>query len=163
MNERIVELFSDTDVAGLKRRIKCWRTALWILAVAAFTACVTMTVLANTRNASRMELAVITVSVVVGWFVIYGSIFVVGLTRRELSHAEMLRKEARQAVAGVVTVTEERIVIRNSITARRVEVRENGRVHRLMVSQSRADALAAAGATVLYAAHSYVAAFEVTP
>ena len=110
-----------------------------------------------------MELAVICVSTLAGWIVIYGRTFVVAAARRELAHAGMLRREARETARGAVTVTDERVVIRNSITARRVEVSADGRIRRLLVCESRADDLAAAGAAALYAAHGYVAAYEVRP
>ena len=44
----------------------------------------------------------------------------------------------------------------------RVEVTGEDETQRLLVCDSRAGALAAANATVLYACHGYVAAYEVT-
>ena len=163
MDKRIVELYSDAELARLERRIKRWRIALWVLAAAALAACVGMTALTDTGNAARMETAVIAVSTLAGWIFIYGRNFVVAAGRRELSHALMLREEERQRVEGTVTVTGERVVIRRSITARRVEVTEDGKTTRLLVCESRAGKLAAAGAVALYTAHSYAAAYEVAP
>ena len=161
MDKRIVELYSDAELARLERRIKRWRIALWVLAAAALAACVGMTALTNTGNAAQMEIAVITVSTLGGWIVIYGGNFVVTAGQRELGHALMLREEERQRVEGTVTVTGERIVIRRSISARRVEVVEGEKTRRLLVCESRAKKLAAAGAVTLYTAHGYVAAYEV--
>ena len=163
VENRTVELYGDAELARLKRRIARWRAELWALAAAALAACVGMIVHTNTGNAARMEQAVIAVSTLAGWIVLYGGIFGVSARRRELGHAQMLRAEERQTVRGTVTVTAERVVIRRSITARRVEVRENGETRRLLVCEPRAAALAAAGASVLYTAHGYVAAYEVTP
>ena len=163
MDKRIVELYSDAELARLERRIKRWRIALWVLAASALAACVGLTALTDTGNAARMEIAVITVSTLGGWIFIYGRNFVVTAGRRELSHALMLREEERQRVEGTVTVTGERVVIRRSITARRVEVTEGGKTTRLLVCESRAGKLAAAEAVALYTAHGYVAAYEVTP
>ena len=163
MEPQIVELYDDAAMARLERRIKLWRRALWALAAGALAVCVGLIVRTGTANAARMELAVICVSTLTGWVVIYGGIFVVTAARRELAHAGMLRREAREAVSGVVTVTKERVAIRNSITARRVEVDTDGQPRRLLVCENRAVALAAAGAATLYAAHGYVAAYEVGP
>ena len=113
--------------------------------------------------AARMELAVIGVSTLAGWIVIYCGMFTVAAARRELAHANMLHREARETVRGAVSVTDERVTIRQSITARRVEVAADGQTRRLLVCEARAAALAAAGASVLYTVHGYVAAYEVTP
>lgn len=163
MESRIVELYDDTALARLERRIKRWRGLLWVLAALALGLCVGMIVRTGTANAARMELTVICVSTVAGWIVLYGRMFGLTVARHELAHANMLRREERQAVSGVITVTKERVAIRNSITARRVEVTVDGQTRRLLVCETQADALESAEAAVLYTAHSYVAAYEVTP
>ena len=161
MAQQIIELYSEADMTQLSRQIKRWQTALWIFAACALAACLRMIALTGTENAARMEGMVIAVSAVAGWIVIYCSIFVVTARRRELSHANMLHTENRQIVQGNVTVTSERVAITRSITARRVEVSGDGEIHRLLVCENRADALAAAGAVALHTAHGYVAAYEV--
>lgn len=163
MEPQIVELYDDAAVARLKRLIARWRAALWALAAGGLAACLGMIARTGTVNAAWMELAVIATSTVIGWIVIYGVIFGVTAARRELAHANMLRREARETARGVVTVTGERVLIRHSITALRVEVNADGQTRRLLVCESRAAALAAAGAAALYTAHSYVAAYEVAP
>ena len=163
MEPQIVELYDDAAVARLRRRISRWRGALWTLSAGALAVCVWLIAHTGTVNAARMELAVICVSTLAGWVVIYGGVFIVTAARRELAHANMLRREARETARGAVTVTGERVIIRNSITARRVEVNADGKIRRLLVCESRAAALAAADTTALYAAHSYVAAYEVRP
>lgn len=163
MESRVVELYDDAAMTRLERRIRLWRGLLWALAAVALAACLGMIARTGTANAARMELTVICVSTFAGWIVLYGRMFGVTAARRELAHANMLRREERQAVSGGVTVTNERVAIRNSITARRVEVTTDGQTRRLLVCETRAEALASAGATVLYTAHSYVAAYEVTP
>lgn len=163
MAQQIIELYSETDLTRLRQRIKRWRRLLWILAACALAVCLRMITLTGTENAAQMEGTVIAVSTVAGWIVIYCSIFVVTASRRELSHANMLHNENRQIVRGNVVVTNERVAITRSITARRVEVSGDGETRRLLVCENRADALAAAGAAVLYTAHGYVAAYEVAP
>lgn len=161
MAEQIIELYSETDLARLKQRLKRWRTALWILAVCALAVVLRLIALTGTGNAAQMEHAVIAVSTVTGWIVIYCSIFIVTAGQRELSHANMLRSEERKTVQGIVKVTDEKVAITRSITARRVEVQDKGEPHLLLVSESRADALATVGEAVLYTTHGYVAAYEV--
>lgn len=161
MAQQIIELYSETDLTRLKQRIKRWRMLLWVLAVCALLIILRLIALTGTGNAAQMEHAVIALSTVAGWIVIYCSIFVVTAGQRELAHANMLHSEERQMVQGIVKVTDERVAITRSITARRVEVQDNGEAHLLLVSESRADVLADVGEAVLYAAHGYVAAYEV--
>lgn len=163
MKEGIVELFDDADLARLRQRIRQRRAVNALIAGAALIACIVLIACTGTRNAARMELATVIISTVAGWIVIYGSVFAVMASKRELRHATMLREEEWEAVSGAVTVTDERVVIRKSITARRVEVRGEKDVRRVLVCESRADALAAAGASAVYTVHGYVAAYEVSP
>ena len=163
MSQQSIELYSETDRARLKQNIKRWRTGLGILALCALAAVLRMIALTDTGNAAFMERAVITVSTVTGWIVIYFSIFTITAGQRELSHANMLQGEERQTVRGIVKVTEERVAITRSITARRVEVYDKEETHLLLVCESKADKLAAVGEAVLYIAHGYVAAYEVMP
>lgn len=159
-----VELYSDEDLARLHRRARRRRMAHLLLGAAALAACLALIALTGTANAARMEIATILVSTVAGWIILYGEIFAVTPCRREERHARMLRGDEREALTGAVTVTKERVRIRQSITARRVEVRrEDGTVERALVCETRADALAALGTATLYTVHSYVAAYEVTP
>lgn len=161
MAQQIIELYSETDLTRLQQKIKRWRRSLWILAVCAFLIVLRLIALTDTGNAAQMERAVVALSTVAGWIVIYCSIFVVTAGQRELDHANMLHSEERQVVKGIVKITDERVVITRSITARRVEVQDNGEAHLLLVCESRADELASVGEAVLYAAHGYVAAYEV--
>lgn len=160
MEGHIVELYGDTELQRLRHKVKGWRIGLAVLTAAALTVCVVMVTLTGTANAARMELAVIIISALVGWLVIYCGIFVAVAGHHELEHAEMLSKENRTRIVGTPVVTDQRIVIRHSITARRVEVQVDGEVHRLLVCESRAKALAKAKAVALYTAHGYIAAYE---
>ena len=161
MSQQIIELYSETDRALLKQNIKRWRTALWMLAFCALVAILRLIALTETGNAAFIEHAVVVVSTVTGWIVIYFSIFAVTAGQRELSHANMLQSEERQTVRGIVKVTDERVAITKSIIARRVEVHDNEETHLLLVCESKADTLAAVGEAILYATHGYVAAYEV--
>ena len=162
MQGKIVELFPDGMAERLARQVKRWQTALAAVAAAGLAACICIAAMTRTANAARMEMAAIAVSTVTGWVVIYGAIFAVAVRRRELAHAAMLRSEPRERTAGTVIVTDERVAIRKSITARRVEVRDGEGTHRFLVCETRAAALATARAAAVYTAHGYVAAYEVT-
>lgn len=162
VKDGIIELYGDGDLERLRQSIRRHTGAHLALAAAALAVCIILIAHTGTANAARMELLTIAVSTVAGWIVLYGQILVVTPLRRELRHALMLRSEEREAVTGVVSVTGERVSIRKSITARRVEARGEDGTVRLLVCENRADALAGLGAATLYTAHGYVAAYEVT-
>ena len=155
-----MELYGEADIQKLRRRVKGWRIALGALAAAALAACIVMVALTGTANAAQMELAVIVTDIAAGWVIIYCGTFAAAAVRRELEHALMLEKEERTRLSGTLTVTGQRVLIRRSIAARQVELRENGEVHRLLVCESRAKTLEKAEAAALYVAHGYVAAYE---
>ncbi len=164
MKTQIVELYSDSDMSRLERKVSVWTKVLCIVAAAALAACVIMAALTNTANAGRMELGAVVTSTAAGWFVIYCGIFVVSRDKRELAHAKMLRQEMRERVEGTITVTRERLAIHKSITALRVDVADGDRTKRVLITEQKGDALAKAaadGAAAVYTAHGYVAAYEV--
>lgn len=164
MTAQIVELYSDSEMSRLERKVSVWTKVLIGVSAAALAACVAMAALANTANAGRMELGAVATSTAAGWFVIYCGIFVVGRARRELAHAKMLKQEARERVEGTVSVTKERLAIHKSIVALRVDVAGGAGTQRVLVAEQKGDALAkaaAAGACAVYTAHGYVAAYEV--
>ena len=150
----IVELYGEADLQRLRRRVKGWIIALCSFSAAALAACIVLAALTNTANARRMELTAIIVSIIAGWIVVYCSCFIAAAGKRELEHAKMLTKEERTRIAGTPVVTDQRVAIRKSITARRVEVEGE----RLLVCESRAKSLE--GAKAVYAAHGYIAAYE---
>ena len=163
MKEGLVELYDDGDLARLRGQILRARVICGAMAVAGLIACLTMIALTGTGNAARMEAAVIAVSTVVGWLVIYGVLFAIGTRQRELRHATMLREGERQEVRGAVTVTDERVTIRKSVTVRKVEVRGAQGTQTLRVCESRAEVLTSPDIAAVYAVHGYVAAYEVAP
>lgn len=162
MNGKITELYTDEDLDSLRCKIRRLNVFHGLLAAGALALCLVLIALTRTANAARMEILVIAVSTLAGWVVLYGQLLIALPCRRELRHALMLRSEEREKICGVVSVTEERIVIRGSITARRVEIRSGDEVRRALVCESRAGALAGLGEAVLYTAHNYAAAYEGT-
>lgn len=161
MNREIVELYGDADLIRLRQKIQRWSAAHILLGTAALAACLGMIARTGTANAASMEMAVIIVSTVAGWIVLYGQLLIVTPCRRELRHARMLREEEREAVTGAVVVTDDQVAIRRSITARRVEVRGEEETSRVLVCETRAATLASLGTATLYTVHGYVAAYEV--
>ena len=161
MSQKIVELYSEEDMARLERRVKRHRTALIVLGAAALIVCIVLAALANARNASRMELAAVIVITAAGWVCIYDGIFTVSAGKKEIGHANMLRTEPRERIEGPVTVTDEGFRIRGSIAVRRVEAASETGTQRVLVHENRAGRLAGLPAAAVYVAHGYVAAVEV--
>ncbi len=161
MSQNVVEMYTEEDIALLERRVKRRLAALVVLGAAAFAVCVALALLANARNAGRLELTAVIISTVAGWVCIYGGIFGVSAGKKEIGHANMLRAEPRERIGGPVTVTDERLRIRGSITVRRVEVASETGVQKVLVHENRAERLAELPVTAVYVAHGYVAAAEV--
>ncbi len=162
MTDAPVELYTDADIAGLRRRIKTWTCGLFLFSLLALGVCIALAALTTTGNAQRMELAAIAVSTVSGWIVLYCAIFTVGAARRELGHAGTLREGERQRVEGRVQVTRRWLRIKKSITALAVDVETAEGTKSFWVSRSRAKRLASARPSALWICHGYVAAYEVT-
>lgn len=163
MAGEIVELYTDGDMAALRRRIKRWTAVMAGVGLAGLGTCIALAALTTTANALRMEMWSYLVSTLSGWVAIYIGIFVVTAGTRELRHAQMLREEERQREAGTVTVTEERFRIRKSVPVRRVLLRREDGEKRLLVTGYKAEKLAGARPAAVYTVHGYVAAWEEEP
>ena len=132
-----------------------------LLTAAGLLAVIVLVLITGTGNASVTEAAAVGVTWAAGWVDIYLWVFVVRANKRELSHATMLRTEERECIPGRARLTDGRVAIRKSITARRVEVVcEDGEVRRLLIAQSRAGKLEKIETAAVYAAHGYIAAVE---
>lgn len=139
--ETIRELYSPEDVSRLEKKIK--REWVWILGLAALTlgVCVLLCCRTTTANAEQMELAVIAVSTVGGWLVIYRRLFGLQETRAELLHARHLLEAPRETLSGRLTVTRERMRIKNSIRFRVLLLDAGEKTRRLRVNETRVRAL----------------------
>ncbi len=139
--ETIRDLYSPEDISRLQKKIK--REWAWVLGGAGLTLalCVALCCLTTTANWRRMELAVIAVSTLGGWFVIYRRLYGLRDGRHELQHAEYLRDEPRSLLRGRLGVTKERMRIKNSIRFRVLTLEDGEQVRRLKVNENRVKAL----------------------
>ena len=159
--DTIRELYDAEDIGRLEKKIRNGRGAMLLLGCTALALCVALCCLTRTGNAERMELLTVAVSTVAGWVLLYLRRFVVTAERRELMHARMLRGAERETLRGRVTVTKERVAIRDSITLRQVLVETAEGTRRVKVNDRRAAALSGeTGELRLYVANGYIAAFE---
>lgn len=139
--ETIRDLYSPEDISRLKKKIK--REWAWVLGGAGLTllVCVLLCSRTTTANWRQMEIAVITVSTLGGWFVIYRRLFGLRDSRHELQHAEYLRQEPRTLLRGKLGITGERMRIKNSIRFRILTLDDGETVRRLKVNENRVKAL----------------------
>ena len=152
-------LYSPEDILRLEKKKRIWTAVLAVIAGGALIACVTLCLITRTANAAQMERAVIVLSGAAGCLCLYLRRFAVAETGHEIAHAEMLLRDESAEYDGVLTVTKERLRIRNSIAIRLVSLTEGGEVRRLKVIESRAKRLSAyEGRTVrLRVVNGYVA------
>ena len=134
--------YSPEDISRLEKRKRLWIAVLAIVAGGALLTCVGLCLAANTANAPRMERAVIILSGAAGCVCLYMRRFTVGDMRHEIDHARMLLRDHGTEHTGVLTVTAERLRIKNSVTIRLIELEEGGRKTRLKVIETRVKRLA---------------------
>lgn len=160
--ETICELYSRQDLERLEKRYGQARWSAALLAAAALAVCVLLCVLTDRDNAERMEKAVVTVSVLVGWILIYLHNNVILALRYELSHARMLMEEERTVLEGVIEVSQERMHIRGSIRFYPLCLNDRETTRRSKVIASRGKLLRAENGRKLrlYVVNGYAAAFE---
>ena len=135
------KLYSPEDIRRLEKKKRNIAAVLWVMAAGTLAVCVSMALLATTATAAAMERCVILLSGGLGCVWLYIRRFAAEETDHELAHARMLSGGEAEAVRGKLTVTEERMRIRNSITFRTVLLEDEGRLQRLKVIESRVKAL----------------------
>lgn len=132
-----LELYCGEDIPRLKRNIRVQRVLVWSLAGGTLALCVLFCCLCNAQNAVQMERAAIITSTVGGWLTIYRRLFGLQEAKYELQHAEHLLEAPRTALHGTLTVTKERLRIRNSIRIRILLLDDGGQIRRLKVNENR--------------------------
>ena len=139
--ETIQRLYSPADLPRLEKKIKGERRLIWALAGLTLAACILLACLTNTANAEEMELAAIVCSTVGGWVVIYRRLFGLLEARYELQHARYLLETPGDILPGRLSITKERLRIKNSIRIRILLLEDGEQTRRLKVNETRVKAL----------------------
>ena len=159
--ENIKELYAAEEIRQMEKRINHIRRVLLITAAIVTAICVLICCLTNTGNSDRTEYAVIALTIGAGWVILYIRRFILAESRYELSHARMLRDSERDTLSGMVTVSEEKLRIKNSIPFRHVTVEADGKSSRINVIEMKAEELKNAGKDLeLTVANGYVAGYR---
>ena len=141
--DTIKDFYSPEDLSRLEKKIKREKAWTWGLAGLTLALCVLFCCLTNTANARKMELAAEITSCLGGWLVIYRRVFGVQDTRHELEHARYLIEEPRSRLTGTLSVTKERMRIKNSIRFRVLLLDDGEQVHRVKVNETQTKKLQA--------------------
>ena len=158
--DTLTELYSLEDLHRLRKRTRIWRIALSCFGAGVLLACVILCALTGTANAARMERATILVSTLGGWTVIGLWSGIAAAGRREAAHANNMLTGPRETVSGLVTVTNQRVCIRGSITIRKVLVDTGEKTLRVNLNEARMKAFPAEPKRLtLCTVHNYVVAF----
>ena len=139
--ETIQKLYRPEDLPRLEKKIKRERRLIWALAGLTLAACILLACLTNTANAEEMELAAIVCSTVGGWLVIYRRLFGLLEARYELQHARYLLETPGDILRGRLSITKERLRIKNSIRIRILLLEDGEQTRRLKVNETRVKAL----------------------
>lgn len=162
MNTR--ELYRPEDLSRLTKQRKIWRVILLTLTALAVGACVLLCCLVNTRNAARMELAVILTSTLSGWALITLRYELVVLARREAEHTANMLAGPRVTRTGTLSLTGDTVRIPGSVRVRRLTLQEGKESCRLSVDASKVKALGELPRQVTVSTvHDFVVAWEDTP
>ena len=135
-------LYSPEDLRRLEKKKRMWTGLLAFIAGAALLTCAALCLMTTTANAPRMERSVIVLSGAAGCFCLYFRRFAVAETQHEIDHARMLLHDEGTEYAGTLSVTRERLRIRNSVTIRIVTLDEAGKSRRLKIIETRVKRLA---------------------
>lgn len=159
-----IELYRSEDLLRLTKKRKTWRVALLTLTALALGACVLLCCLVNTRNAARMELAVIIISILSGWVLITLRYEMLVLVRREAEHTAHILAGPRETRTGVLSLTPDTVRIPGSVRVRRLTLQEGTDVRLLSVDVNRLGALGELPRRVTVSTvHNFVVALEETP
>ena len=139
--DTIRDFYRPEDLTRLKKRYRRERVAVWTLAGVTLGLCVLFCCLTTTRNAPRMELATLITSCLGGWLVIYRRVFGMQDARHEEQHARYLLEAPRTSLTGRLSVTKERLRIKDSIRIRILELDDGQKQQRLKVNETQVRAL----------------------
>lgn len=134
-------LYSPEDLPRLEKKIKRERAWVWCLSGLTLGLCVLFCCLTTTANAERMETATVICSCLGGWIVIYRRRFGMQAARHELTHAAYLLEEPGSLLRGRLSITGERLRIKNSISLRILLLENEEGRQRLKVNETRVKAL----------------------
>ena len=158
------ELYRPEDLSRLTEKRKRWRVLLLFLMALALGLCVLLCCLTNTRNAAKMELAVILTSTLSGWVLITLRYELLVLVRREAEHTSHMLSGPRVTRTGTLSLTEDTVRIPGSIRVRRLTLQEGKDIHRLSVNAAKLRELGELPRVVaVTTVHDYVVALEELP
>ncbi|MBQ6430595.1 MAG: hypothetical protein IJJ99_01775 [Oscillospiraceae bacterium] len=161
---KTIELYRPEDLARLTKKRKIRRVLLLTLTALAAGVCVLLCCLVNTRNAARMELAVILTSILSGWVLITLRYELLVLARREAEHTAHMLAGPRVTRTGILDLTDVTVRIPGSVRIRRLTLQEGKDVRRLSVDASRLRMLGELPRQVTVSTvHDFVVALEETP
>lgn len=158
---KTIELYKPEDLSRLTKKRKIRRVLLLTLTAIALGVCVLLCAQVTTRNAARMQLAVILVSTLSGWVLIALRHKLLVVARREAEHASHMLAGPREKRTGTLCLTEDTVQIPGSVRIRRLTLQEGKESRRISVNATKLKALGALPRQVtLWTVHDYVVALE---
>lgn len=156
-----IELYRSEDLIRLTKQRKIMRVLLLTLTALAVGVCVLLCCMVTTRNAARMELAVILTSILSGWILITLRYERLVLVRREAEHAANMLAGERVTRTGILSLTEDTVRIPGSIRVRRLTIQEGKTACRLSVNVKKLKLLGELPRQVtVQTVHDFVVALE---
>ena len=122
-----MDFYRPEDLDRLQQKEKRERAWVWTLAGLTLSLCVLFCCLTTTANANRMELATLITSCLEA--------------KHEREHAHYLLSAEKSTVRGKLTVTKDRLRIRDSIRIRILLLEDGKKTQRLKVNENMVRAL----------------------
>lgn len=159
-----IELYSPAQQKRTRRARILISLLFWAVALGGLLFCVLTCLRADPAAGRALIVRLLLAAVPCGWVCIALWLELLSPLRRLAAHAAHMREGARETLHGVVTVTDERIRIRRSITVRTVLLRTGETTQRLNVYAPYARLLGGTPREMTLAVvHSYIAAFTPAP
>lgn len=161
MEKTIIELYSESDLALLRRRCRLWIAAAVLIGAAALCCCVFNCIKVRPSTANELLVKTICVSVIGGWAVISLVHFVILDIMYMIRHTEAMMSADREAVSGTFYVSPETLHIKKGIAIRNVTVGENDDVGSVMIASVKAERFSKMITNTVYCVHGFIVACEV--
>ena len=160
MENEITELYSEKELARVKRGLALLRAGAVALALITLGLCVYFCISADRHYPKDALIRTIACSCIGGWAVITLRVFFISRLRYRRDHIKAMLEGRREEITGSFALTRERTFIIKGVAMRRVEVTGNEREHSLQVYDRKAPLFNADKATAVYAVHGFIVGYR---
>lgn len=161
MKKRTLELYNESDLRSLRKRIALWVIAAALAGAAALGYCIFNCVRLRPSIANALLIKTIIASTAGGWIVISLVHFVIAELRNGIRHTEAMLAGEREEVCGAFTVSPEKLYIKNGVPLQTVRVDGDGGSSHINIASDKAARFSQIRTEKVYCVHGFIVACEV--